>query len=93
MPDQDAQTNTTTPEQALSYSALLATFAANAPEVPEWFKPFCEIKREPILDPNRAGWMKMADVEHREDPLDHLTRWRWSYAQAMVNSIPANSEH
>jgi len=49
-------------------------FAAHAPDVPEWY----EIRESPL--PIYSGGCLHMD----EPPMDRLIRWRWEYAQRMM---------
>ena len=75
-----------------AYVAALAPFATHAPEVPEWFKrkEWSEKVMEPCSPPEGCtgtGWMHEVYKQRVESPMDHLTRWRMTYAAAMVDAL------
>ena len=61
-------------------------FAGQAPEVPEWFPPNEWTTEEAVNRPTREspGWMTMEIVEHVEPHIEHLVRWKFAYADAML---------
>ena len=66
--------------------ALRDYFAGQAPEVPEWFPPNEWTTEEAVNRPTREspGWMTMEIVEHVEPLIEHLARWKFAYADAML---------
>ena len=61
-------------------------FAAHAPEIPEWFKAKTWFQKEAVDNGNTRSETRFSikDVFHTEDPMDHLTRWRFTYANSMM---------
>jgi hypothetical protein len=59
-------------------------FAANAPECPSWFERKSWTAKCVIYD-DYYGNGKIELVDHIESRLEHLVRWQFTYAQAMVD--------
>lgn len=66
--------------------ALRDYFAAHAPLAPNWFtSTITKAKAEMIPDLARgAGYVKSNTVVIEETPLQREVRWRFTYADAMV---------
>lgn len=82
-PNYDGNWNKETVIQGMT---LRDWFASHAPELPNWFyrKEWTEYHvavKAPELGPTHMKW---ADINHIESNIDHLTRWKYYYADAML---------
>lgn len=63
-------------------------FSAMAPDIPTWFeRRQATYKDAPVPMEERPGWVKMGRViDVPEESLEeHFFRWRWYYAEKMIN--------
>lgn len=62
-------------------------FAARAPAMPSWF-PANRTKVKEVVPwtEKGPGWVREQMVTHHEPTIDHLARWRYAYADAMLRA-------
>lgn len=60
-------------------------FATHAPEIPDWFDRKKWTQKEWVPAPEVSpGYVKSEWVTHKEPTIEHLTRWKYHYADAML---------
>lgn len=71
--------------QSFDGMTLRDWFAGQAPNRPIWFERMEWDEKRTVPWPEKGPtWVRDTIVKCYESPMDHLTRWRYAYADAML---------